>query len=156
MKVFQPRYSKSQEKATWVTARTDKTSLLGGIVSSGSTPHRLIQEKVEEGSKKANVDIRSNPEDITSTISNNFEHNNSPSPPKQTKPLDDAPHADELMLLEALVWSGLYEGENVERLKDYLRRWFECADKGALEPLLTYLENPEVQAVLRAEAQQRI
>jgi hypothetical protein len=62
---------------------------------------------------------------------------------------------NDLMLLEAVVWSGLYEGANVEHLKTCLRQWFECADERALQPLLAYLEKPEVQTTLRVEAQCR-
>jgi hypothetical protein len=58
---------------------------------------------------------------------------------------------DQLMLLEALVWSGQYEGVNVEELKAYLWRWFERGDEDALQPLLAYLEREDVQGILRSK-----
>jgi hypothetical protein len=60
-----------------------------------------------------------------------------------------SPLYDDLLLLEALVWSGCYEGRNVEKLKNHLRHWFERGDEEALESLLVYLEDDNVQKVLR-------
>jgi hypothetical protein len=56
---------------------------------------------------------------------------------------------NQLMLLEALVWSGQYEGKAVEELKAHLWRYFERGDEAALPPLLAYLEKPEVQTILK-------
>ena len=56
---------------------------------------------------------------------------------------------NQLMLLEALAWSGQYEGKPVEELKTHLWRYFERGDEGALPPLLAYLEREDVQEILR-------
>jgi hypothetical protein len=56
---------------------------------------------------------------------------------------------NQLMTLEALVWSGKYEGKNIEELKAHLWRWFERGDETALDPLLAYLEREDVQRILR-------
>lgn len=55
---------------------------------------------------------------------------------------------EQLRKLEALAWSGQYEGANVEELKAYLWRWFERGDTQALDPLMAYLEREDVQKLL--------
>jgi hypothetical protein len=55
----------------------------------------------------------------------------------------------DVCLLEALVYSDLYEGKNCELVKHFLER-FRRGDVQALEPLLAYLEQSEVQSILWA------
>jgi RecA-family ATPase len=71
----------------------------------------------------------------------------------ETVPIAPLSH-DDLMLLEALVWSGRYEGETVGELKAHLWRYFERGDETVLETLFAYLKKPEVQALLRIEVNQ--
>jgi hypothetical protein len=91
----------------------------------------------------------------TKDLCEKFENTHTGSLPKLTKPSSVTPVTlepdtlNQLMLLEALVWSGKYEGKNIEELKAYLWRWFERGDETALDPLLAYLELEDVQTILR-------
>jgi hypothetical protein len=59
---------------------------------------------------------------------------------------DDKTEAD-LARLEAVVNSDKYEGANFVLVRHYLER-YRRGDAQALDPLLVYLEKPEVQAIL--------